>query len=412
MIRHLLNMIWNQRKRNGWIVAEILLVFVALWYIIDTLMVLGKVYYSPMGWDIDHVYMIDMGVEELDQDAVDTTYQSVPVGKSLLTAMERIKTCPGVEYVGAGLLSMPFDGSNSYGGVTAGDSSVVDFAKINRITPGFMEVFNFHPADGEKKSWEEMLSGQQVILSGGIYQEFQEKGVSRDQGISVWEEDRKIGGVTNAFRSSRFRNEALWLFWRLSEEEIAKIDRSGVKLVVRVDPKADKDFPAFFTKEMEEQLSIDRLYLLDVIPYENIRTAYEFLEGTRGELQNQLAVMGFLLFNIFLGIIGTFWFRTEQRKGEMGLRIAMGSTRLGLQGIMMGEGVLLLTMVAIPACVICFNIQLLELTKAGFMEYTLGRFLAGFAITYLIIAMMILLGIWYPARQTSRLEPAEALHYE
>lgn len=51
MIRHLLNMIWNQRKRNGWIVAEILLVFVALWYIIDTLMVLGKVYYSPMGWD-------------------------------------------------------------------------------------------------------------------------------------------------------------------------------------------------------------------------------------------------------------------------------------------------------------------------------------------------------------------------
>lgn len=134
-------------------------------------------------------------------------------------------------------------------------------------------------------------------------------------------------------------------------------------------------------------------------------------KGVKSELQNQIAVMGFLLFNIFLGIIGTFWFRTEQRKGEMGLRIALGSTRFSLKGIMIAE-LLLLTLIAIPVLLICFNLHVSELTKGFYMDYTIARFVAGFFITYLVMAVMIILGIWYPAHQMARLEPADALRYE
>ena len=129
-------------------------------------------------------------------------------------------------------------------------------------------------------------------------------------------------------------------------------------------------------------------------------------------IPEQIAVMGFLLFNIFLGIIGTFWFRTEQRKGEMGLRTALGSTRFSLKGIMIAEGLLLLTLIAIPALLICFNLHVSELTKGFYMDYTIARFVAGFFITYLVMAVMIILGIWYPAHQMVRLEPADALRYE
>lgn len=118
----------------------------------------------------------------------------------------------------------------------------------------------------------------------------------------------------------------------------------------------------------------------------------ELRNGVKSELQNQIAVMGFLLFNIFLGIIGTFWFRTEQRKGEMGLRIALGSTRFSLKGIMIAEGVLLLTLIAVPALLICFNLHVSELTKGFYMDYTIARFAAGFLITYLVMAVMIILG--------------------
>ena len=81
MIKHLVKIIWNQRRRNGWIAAEILLVFVVLWYIIDSLMAVGKVFFAPMGWDIDHVYWISMGVEEVDRNEMDSTYRYVTSGR-------------------------------------------------------------------------------------------------------------------------------------------------------------------------------------------------------------------------------------------------------------------------------------------------------------------------------------------
>lgn len=414
MIKHLLKIIWNQRGRNGWIAAEILLVFVVLWYIIDSLMAVGKVFFSPMGWDIDHVYWISMGVEEVDRNEMDSTYQYVTSGRSMLTAIDRIKTCPGVEAVGVGFMSMPYVGENSYLHVGVSDSVNVEYVKFERVTPGFMEVFGFRPMEGERKSWEEMLSGDQVILSGHLFEKFKEKGGKRERGISFGDDDwHGIGGVTAPFRADRFQREANWLFRSLTDEKIAEDDSDfRVKIAVRVDPSADHDFPEFFVKQMEKQLSIDRLYLLDVIPYSDLRYGIELRNGVKSELQNEIAVMGFLLFNIFLGIIGTFWFRTEQRKGEMGLRVALGSTRFCLKGIMIAEGVLLLTLIAIPALLICFNLQVSELTKGAYMDYTIARFAAGFLIIYLVMAVMIILGIGYPAHQMARLEPAEALRYE
>lgn len=224
MIKHLVKIIWNQRRRNGWIAAEILLVFVVLWYIIDSLMAVGKVFFAPMGWDIDHVYWISMGVEEVDRNEMDSTYRYITSGRSMLTAIDRIKTCPGVEAVGAGLMSMPHTGENRYMHVAVNDSINVEYVKLLEVTPGFLEVFNFRPMEGEKKDWEEMLNGRQVVLSAGLFREFQEKGGKRDEGISFWGDRRSIGGVTADFRADRFTKSCSWLFMPLTDEEIAEDD--------------------------------------------------------------------------------------------------------------------------------------------------------------------------------------------
>ena len=277
MIKHLVKIIWNQRRRNGWIAAEILLVFVVLWYIIDSLMAVGKVFFAPMGWDIDHVYWISMGVEEVDRNEMDSTYRYITSGRSMLTAIDRIKTCPGVEAVGAGLMSMPHTGENRYMHVAVNDSINVEYVKLLEVTPGFLEVFNFRPMEGEKKDWEEMLNGRQVVLSAGLFREFQEKGGKRDEGISFWGDRRSIGGVTADFRADRFTKSCSWLFMPLTDEEIAEDDTDfHVKIAIRVNPSADHDFPEFFVKQMEKQLSIDRLYLLDVIPYSDLRYSMEW----------------------------------------------------------------------------------------------------------------------------------------
>ena len=75
------------------------------------------------------------------------------------------------------------------------------------------------------------------------------------------------------------------------------------------------------------------------------------------------------------------------------------------------EGLLLLTLAALPATAICYNIGHLEFTE-GYMEWGVVRFLITFVITYLLMALMILIGIWLPARQVIRIQPAEALREE
>ena len=64
--------------------------------------------------------------------------------------------------------------------------------------------------------------------------------------------------------------------------------------------------------------------------------------------------------NIFLGVIGTFWFRTQQRRREVALRMAMGSSRQGVFLRLMSEGILLLTLAAVPAVIIAFNVGMAE----------------------------------------------------
>ena len=187
----------------------------------------------------------------------------------------------------------------------------------------------------------------------------------------------------------------------------------AVRLCVRVRPDVDNaDFPARFRKDMAEQLRLGNLYLLDVQPLSYIRDGYIRSIGVENEVKTRVAVACFLLANIFLGIIGTFWFRTEYRKGEMGLRMALGSTRRQLNSIMVGEGVLLLVLAFIPSLLISFNIAHMDLIDTYQLPFTWLRFAICGGITFVLIVLMIICGVWYPARSTARLEPAEALHYE
>ena len=133
---------------------------------------------------------------------------------------------------------------------------------------------------------------------------------------------------------------------------------------------------------------------------------------------------GFLLISVFLGITGTFLFRTRQRRSELALRVAMGSSRNKLLYFLFQEGFILLALALIPAFIIAWNIffatdgMVGAGTSFGFAEEERGviirasRFFIAFSFSVGLIAVMMIAGIILPALRAVKMQPAEALHDE
>lgn len=48
-------MIRARLRSNGWVLAELFLVFIVMWFLCDSLGCLKYTFYRPLGYNIDHV---------------------------------------------------------------------------------------------------------------------------------------------------------------------------------------------------------------------------------------------------------------------------------------------------------------------------------------------------------------------
>lgn len=292
-----------------------------------------------------------------------------------------------------------------------------------RVSPDYFEVFRVKDREGgfERLATAFRESGEKgVIVSTDAGADSEGFRPAPGQRVTCpymegWE--ASVVGICRPVRRSEYERAEPVLFYPLTEAQVAKGrydgNMSGLEICFRVRPETDgADFAARFREEMARQARVGNIYLLDVTPVSVAREGYIRANGVEEAMRDSAAIGLFLLVSIFLGIIGTFWLRTEQRKGEMGLRMALGSTRRQLNVILQGEGVLLLVLAFIPSLVICFNIAHMDLIETYLLPFTVGRFLICESVTFVLIVLMIICGVWYPTRSTSRLEPAEALHYE
>jgi putative ABC transport system permease protein len=178
------------------------------------------------------------------------------------------------------------------------------------------------------------------------------------------------------------------------------------ELCVRVKDNMDKDFINNLWKDADKQLRVGNLFISDIQSFQDIRTNYQ--RSQMNDMGVYLVGGAFLLLNIFLGILGTFWFRTQQRKSEIALFKALGSSNQDVFAREIAEGLILLSVASLLAVIVDLNLAYAGLS----MHLKAGRFIVTVLISYLLIALMIVIGIWFPARKAMKIQPAEALHDE
>ncbi|MDR0748898.1 MAG: ABC transporter permease [Tannerellaceae bacterium] len=422
MFTQIIKVIWSQRAGNAWIWAEIALVSVCLWYIVDDLYTRITLYASPLGYDITGVYAIDLRTitPENEQYRPQEEY-GASLGDDLLTIVSRIRAYPGVEAVGISAASLPYTYARNYSHLRrvnyeTGDTLPSGTMRNYFATPGYVNVFRYATQEGAT----DVLAGSlrpnyRIITSDAAGKMFPEGDATgklmfyNDDSIGVY-----VAGVMNPIRFGDF-DAYTPTYIRLLEESVIAAELNefifqGIDITLRAGPGADKDFAANFRKEMQTQLRYHNIYMLNIRSFADIRARY--IRGDVNETKMYLAGVFFLLVNIFLGIVGTFFFRTERRLGEMGLRIALGSTASNLRTLLIGEGLLILLFAFIPAAVISLNLGMQEVTDVETMPFTATRFFLCQGIAFVLTALMITAGVWFPSRKVITLQPAEALRYE
>lgn len=415
MTKKLFTQICAEWRSNLWLAAELLVVSVVMWLVVA--MLGGKVttYMEPRGFDANHCYKIMMG--ELNEKSPD--YKAYANHEERVAdireLVERLRRRPEVEAVSLSQNSYPYNGSNStmplrYDTLTTSESCIRRF-----VTPDFMRVFRYTGTRGETpEQLAEMLERGEFLASENVFQ--RKYGVSLTSLVGkdfYFSDDTthtyKLGAALNIVRYADFHDAAhsYSMVYDLNKCNNGMI-HSGTELCVRVKADQDKDFIQRLKADSESQFRIGNIYIAEVISFNDIRRIFQ--QSDMNELRNFCAGISFLLLNIFLGLLGTFWFRTQQRRGEIALHRVHGARPGQIFVRLMAEGVIILTLVTLVALLVDHALASAEVVVN--YRWPLSLLALSAVITYVLILLMMLIGIGIPAAKAMKVQPAEALHDE
>ena len=412
MTKKLLTQIKNEWLSNLWLALELLVVSVVMWYVVDYLYTRAATYMEPRGFNIEHCYLIELG--ELTPKSPDYTPDKTgdDTHADITELLERLRRRPEVEAVSLSQNSYPYNGSNSSGEVRYDTLQSPGWTIRRMVTPDFVRVFRYQGTRGETpEQLAEMLERGEFLASDNLYRKYDRK-LTEFVGkrFQLFGDTTKTYQLGAALQDVRYHDydQARSSYCFLVKQSFYYV---GLELCVRVREGQDNDFIMKLKKDRESQFRIGNLFISEIRSFHDIRR--NFQQAWTNDIRNYVMGMGFLLLNIFLGLLGTFWFRTQQRRSEIALHKAHGATDHAIFSRLLSEGLLLLAVVTPIALVIDWNLAHMELNSwrnGTTLEW--DRLLLCAGISFALMALMIAIGIGIPARKAMKVQPAEALHDE
>ena len=421
----------NRWRSNVWVCVELLLAFCLAWYMVDYFFV--EIYNRslPSGRDYANVWQVEMGLlPETSPDYRAAESDSIAMLENYERIKDRLRDYPGGKAMGAasGCYSMPYTGC--YYGI--GLANAADTSKREAVmryemdpTTDFLSVFNHSYAkDGRPVSTSDFDWGDPRAIVTTRMVERKVFGEASAVGREVKDPFDEEGptyivkGVLEDIK--RFDNSlpqgAAFFAIRPSVEEIPEMN-----YFIRIDPAvAGPRFADTFREKMNRELRVGNFYLKRLTSYDRIKADTDYSFGVTYDYRVRMALMAFLGLNILLCVMGTFWYRVRMRRGEIGLRMAIGSPREEIRSQMAREGICLLLMATPLALLIeaqFVMVGFLDIPKGTLPEHYWPailplRFLLVNILTWILLAVVILLAVWLPASKAAEMEPAEALRYD
>lgn len=414
MKRKLLTQMRAEWRANIWMALEMLLVSVVLFVLADKIYTVIATINEPLGFDTEHCYILR--VRELSEAAPEfRKYDNQGERWSdLLTLKQRLQARPEISAVTMSSNAVPYNPNNSMNQLDIDTFSMADAPLLRRtVDPDFFKVFRIEGANGETaEQLGEILQRERVIPSdnallrrAGIRSL---KGLMGKQMIFSGSDTMTLRASFKPMKYSDYQTVHGWAGASMFENFNPRGYLSFMEgLSVRVKDNMDKDFMDKLMADADGELKVGNWYVASVESFDTIRDNYN--RDAKAETRNTVICALFLLVNIFLGILGTFWFRTQQRKREIALRMVSGATRSNVFRRIVGEGEVLLLLVTPIALIIDYLLTIYEFTSwyDGYFEPM--HFCVSVIAAWVLMALMIAVGIYFPARKAMSISPAAAM---
>ena len=413
MTRHLVRLIWNRKRQNFLLTVEILFSFLTLFSVV----LLAAHYINnsrqPLGYQIDRVWSLSVDRKESDGDpAVKArhrqTYEQV---------LMAVRDMPQVEAVGASFTG-PYANANWGSGSRLAGGRHVDYG-VNNVTDGYADLFRIPIVAGRWFSREDdAATWTPVVINRRLAEAIfgNESGVGK---VIVEEREpdapppdpadkpKRVIGVVEDFRQNgELASLENYLFYRMRLDPPDPRASLPERIYVRLTPGTA---PAFEEALVKRAMAAAGTWSFEVEPLDTMRT--DKLREYIIPLMVVGTIAGFLLLMVGLGLTGVVWQSVTQRIREFGLRRAKGATIRAVRSQVLTEMMIMTSIALVVAVVLIAQLPLLPL-PSEMRVISAPVFIVSIVISVIAIYGLTLLCGWQPSRLATRIQPAEALHYE
>ncbi|MBD5198524.1 MAG: FtsX-like permease family protein, partial [Bacteroidales bacterium] len=212
--------------------------------------------------------------------------------------------------------------------------------------------------------------------------------------------------------------------WIGSLSEIGRYS-SGGTLSVRLKPSyAPEQWVKDNKEEMLRSFKFGNFYVKSVSTYNQMGDRTWISIKADSEKHIKYALLLFFLVNLALGVAGTYYLQTRSRSHDAGLMKAYGSTGRRVFGMLVGEAMIVTVLGWIIGCFAYLHYALKEGVSSGLetgidvfpTDCWVSDFSTHFIVVSLavlvVLAVIVLIGVSFPARRIARVNPVDALRDE
>ncbi|WP_035565900.1 FtsX-like permease family protein [Hymenobacter sp. IS2118] len=398
MIRHLFTLMWNRKRANGLLLLEIVLAFVVLFAVGSVAVYNWTNYRAPLGFTYEQVWEVDMSPGNQPRREQFATLQRV---------LQRVRSMPGVVGVARHSENTPFsfnDSSTEFQ-VKDGTDKLKVGAEFYHVGPELRDVMSLRLVAGRWFDRRDEAAGRRkpVVITELMQASLFPKGRASAVGQTLVDNDQDAYEVVGIISSYRAQGE-------LAEPYPAVLAYVGpqdsahawTSPMVRVQPGSG----AALEKRLGEEIrAVSGGWVSSVTSLPDQRLTQLKFRLTPPAIMAVICV--FLLVNVALGLFGVLWLNINQRRGELGVRRAMGAPAGAISWQVVGELLVLTTFGLLLGLLLAVQFPLLGVFDVAPGVYGLAMLLATGILYVLAIGCA-----FYPSRLAAAIQPAVALREE